>query len=61
MSQGAYGLRDGWVMGGLAVFVVVALLEEGVLWPAERRVQVALGTEASREVGPRRRPGPPPR
>ena len=44
MSQGAYGLRDGWVMGGLAIFVVVALLAEGVLWPAERRVQVGLGS-----------------
>jgi uncharacterized membrane protein len=43
MSQGAYALRDGWVMGGLAIFVVVALLAEGVLWPAERRVQAGLG------------------
>jgi uncharacterized membrane protein len=42
MSQGAYGLRDGWVMGGLAIFVVVALLAEGVLWPVERRIQAAL-------------------
>jgi hypothetical protein len=44
MSQGAYGLRDGWVMGGLIIFVVVALLAEGVLYPAERRVQVGLGS-----------------
>ena len=46
MSQGAYGLYDGWVMGGLAIFVVVALLAEGVLWPAERRVQAALAAGA---------------
>ena len=46
MSQGAYGLRDGWIMGGLAIFVVVALLGEGVLWPAERRVQAGLGSGA---------------
>ncbi len=51
MSQGAYGLRDGWVLAGLAIFVVVALLEEGVLWPAERRVQVALGSEGGPRSG----------
>jgi hypothetical protein len=45
MSQGAYRLRDGWVMGGLVVFVVVALLAEGVLYPAERRVQAGLGPD----------------
>lgn len=42
MSAGAYTLRQGWVMGGLAVFVTVVLLAEGVLWPAERRLQVSL-------------------
>jgi hypothetical protein len=57
MSQGAYGLRDGWVMGGLAIFVVVALLAEGVLWPAERRLQSALagypgGPETGTEPAP---------
>ncbi len=42
MSQGAYALGQGWVLGGLAIFGAVALLGEGVLWPAERRLQVAL-------------------
>ncbi len=42
MSQGAYALGDGWVLGGLAIFAAVALVGEGVLWPAERRLQVAL-------------------
>jgi hypothetical protein len=42
LSQGAYALRQGWVLGGLAVFAGVALLGEGVLWPAERRLQAAL-------------------
>jgi hypothetical protein len=42
MSQGAYALRDGWVLAGLAIFVAVAFLGEGVLWPAERRLQGAL-------------------
>lgn len=42
MSQGAYALGDGWVLGGLALFAAVALVAEGVLWPAERRVQAAV-------------------
>jgi hypothetical protein len=45
MSQGAYGLRDGWVAGGLVIFVVVAFLAEGLLYPAERRVQAGLGPD----------------
>jgi hypothetical protein len=42
LSHGAYGLGDGWVVGGLAIFVGVVLLAEGALWPAERRLQVSL-------------------
>ena len=42
MSQGAYALGDGWVLGGLALFVAFALLAEGVMWPAERRLQAAV-------------------
>jgi uncharacterized membrane protein len=42
MSHGAYALGQGWVLGGLALFVAVALLGEGVLWPTERRLQLAL-------------------
>jgi uncharacterized membrane protein len=42
MSQGAYALGDGWVLAGLSLFVAVALLAEGVLWPAERRLQAAV-------------------
>jgi hypothetical protein len=42
LSHGAYALRDGWVTGGLTVFVGVVLIAEGVLWPAERRLQVSL-------------------
>jgi uncharacterized membrane protein len=42
MSQGAYALGDGWVLAGLVLFVAVALLAEGVLWPAERRLQAAV-------------------
>jgi len=42
MSRGAYALGQGWVLGGLAVFAALALVGEGMLWPAEQRVQVAL-------------------
>ena len=42
LSQGAYALGQGWVLGGLAIFAAVALLGEEALWPAERRLQVAL-------------------
>ena len=55
LSHGAYGLRDGWVLGGLAIFVGVVLVAEGVLWPAERRLQVTLGAlpdDAAAESAP---------
>ncbi len=42
MSQGAYALADGWILAGLGIFAAVALLSEGVLWPAERRLQAAV-------------------
>jgi hypothetical protein len=42
LSHGAYSLRDGWILAGLAVLVALVLLTEGTLWPAERRLQVAL-------------------
>jgi uncharacterized membrane protein len=52
MSQGAYSLGQGWVLGGLAVFAAVALLGEGVLWPAEQRLQAALApSDAARDPG----------
>jgi uncharacterized membrane protein len=50
LSHGAYALRDGWVMSGLLVFVVVVLLAEGVLWPAERRLQVSLAPRLTGEA-----------
>ncbi len=52
MSRGAYALGDGWVLGGLALFVGVAFVAEGVLWPAERRLQVAVAA-----AGPGAAPG----
>ena len=53
MSQGAYALGQGWVLGGLALFAGVALLGEGVLWPAERRLQIALTRDGRHRPQPR--------
>jgi len=50
-SQGAYALGDGWVLAGLALFAAFALLAEGVMWPAERRLQAAL-LSAGTTTGP---------
>jgi hypothetical protein len=44
LSHGAYSLADGWVMGGLAILVGMVLIAEGVLWPAERRLQGSVAT-----------------
>ena len=51
MSQGAYALGQGWVLGGLAVFAAVVLVGEGVLWPAEQRLQAALAQRDRGEAG----------
>lgn len=47
MSHGTYALTDFWVMGGLVMFVALALLAEGILWPAERRLQHAVAVLGS--------------
>jgi hypothetical protein len=49
LSRGVYALGQGWVLGGLALFAGVALVGEGLMWPAERRLQVAL---TSTDVSP---------
>jgi hypothetical protein len=46
MSKGAFGLRDGWVLGGLALWAVAAVVAELSLWPAERRLATAVGVAA---------------
>ncbi len=52
MSQGAYALGDGWVLAGLMIFVVLAMVAEGVLWPAERRLQVTLAEPLAQKSPP---------
>jgi hypothetical protein len=47
MSHGSYALREGWVLAGLVLFVAAALVCEGLLWPAERRVQGAMAEMSS--------------
>jgi hypothetical protein len=42
LSHGAYSFSDGWVTGGALILVLVVLVGEGALWPAERRLQQAL-------------------
>jgi uncharacterized membrane protein len=53
MSQGAYHLGDGWVLAGLALFVLLAVVAEVFMWPAERRLQHTVAA-----VGPGLDPAP---
>jgi len=47
-SGGAFGLGDEWVVLGLTLWAVAAGCAEGLLWPAERRIQATLaGPEAA--------------
>lgn len=43
MSQGDWSFSDGWVTVGLVAWTVVALVAEAALWPAEQRLQAAVG------------------
>ncbi len=52
MSGGQWGYSDAWVAIGLAVWTVVAMAAEGMLWPAERRLQrLVAAREAAVAVG----------
>jgi len=41
-SGGELSVGEGWVVGGLVLWGMAAVVAEAVLWPAERRIQVAL-------------------
>lgn len=43
MSKGHWSFSDGWIMDGLLLWVVAAVIGELALWPAERRLQAAVG------------------
>lgn len=52
MSRRAYGFDDGWIQLGLVLWTVAALGAEGLLWPAERRIQQAVaGGSTVRSAG----------
>lgn len=51
MSHGAYAVTDFWVLSGSVTFVAVALVAEGVLWPAERRLQHAVAAAGTPSPG----------
>ncbi len=44
MSGGFFHLGDGWVLWGLTLWVLAIFGAEWALWPAERRIQVALAS-----------------
>jgi predicted integral membrane protein DUF2269 len=50
-SHGAYDLGERWVQWGLGLWVAAGAACEGVLWPAERRVQSGLSDAAEKESG----------
>jgi hypothetical protein len=50
MSRGAYGLGATWVDCGIGLWAAATMLAEGVLWPAERRVQRGLAASHGAEV-----------
>jgi small-conductance mechanosensitive channel len=61
MSHGAYAITDAWVLSGLLLFVAVAFVAEGVLWPAERRLQHAVTAAGTPTAGPEPVMAPPAR
>jgi uncharacterized membrane protein len=43
MSRGDWSYGEGWVLGGVLLWAVAAVLAELVLWPGERALQDAAG------------------
>jgi len=52
MSGGAFGVDDTWVRWGIGLWVVAIVCAEGLLWPAERRVQDQLASVGGGPVAP---------
>lgn len=54
LSHGVYPFGATWVLCGLGLWITATVLAEGILWPAERRVQRALaaGAVAPGDVSP---------
>jgi uncharacterized membrane protein len=52
LSHDDWSFADGWISIGLALWTVVAVVAEMALWPAERRLQVAVaGPTTEAELG----------
>jgi hypothetical protein len=47
MSGGDWTFSDGWITIGLMLWAAVAVLAEMALWPAERRLQVAVSAPST--------------
>jgi hypothetical protein len=47
MSGGDWTFSDGWITIGLMLWAAVALVAEMALWPAERRLQVAVASPSA--------------
>jgi hypothetical protein len=47
LSQGQWSYSDGWVGAGLVLWAFAAVVAEMALWPAERRLQTAVGDPSS--------------
>jgi hypothetical protein len=51
LSKGAWSVSDAWISAGLLLWAVAAGVGELALWPAERRLQQAVGDpDSSRDV-----------
>jgi len=51
MSHGDWTFADGWITAGLTLWAVAAVAAEMVLWPAERRLQAAVGDDGTPDPG----------
>jgi len=50
-SAGRWSVGEGWVVFGLVLWALAAVLAEALLWPAERRIQSALAAPADATAG----------
>jgi hypothetical protein len=50
MSHGSWSFSDGWVLGGLGLWVVAAMAGEMAVWPAERGLQLLVSERSSDDV-----------
>jgi len=58
LSRGSISTGDPWVLAGLVLWAAATAGAEGVLWPAERRIQAHLAAEAPPGGEPRGAGGP---